>query len=137
MKFSNQLAILFLAIGLLSSSCKHNDASPEGNACIKGKFISFNCHGILIEPDSKSSLMGQKLKNPFNNQEFNNVVSASIDYDNLAGAMDSLRALPVGTEFYFKYKKGGIPRKTMEYCAFEATITLTYISTQSCPSNEN
>lgn len=136
MKISYQLVIIALGIGLLGTSCKHNDAFPEENTCVKGKYLFSYCHGVIIGLDGNTSLKGQTLRNPFTNQEFDNAVSASIDYENLAGVMDSLRAIPVGTEFYFRYKEGGIPRKEFMNCEYESTITFTYLSSQSCPPNE-
>ena len=126
--------ITILIVGLQCSGCKQNDASPQRVECVKGKFLSHYCEGVLIQVLESDFLKGEKLRNPWNNQEYDKAVLASVDLP--AGRFrDSLLTTPDAV-FYFRYQEGGLPRKQFIGCNFEATITLTYISTQPCSPDE-
>ncbi|WP_125185159.1 hypothetical protein [Botryobacter ruber] len=124
---------LILFIGLFAFSCK--DQPLIHTDCVRGKYIGEYCEGVVIQiPDDHK--IGKEWKSTYSSETYKNSVVASID-SLLAKSLGNPNSyFSPDSVFYFKYKDGGYPRKQYNVCEPSAFITITFISKNSCVTNE-
>ncbi len=116
------VAVLSLLILL---SC--ND--PVNQRCVKGRYITNYCEGVVIQV-LNGNPVGREFKANFTKPGQRYVV-ASLDSLVFKGLSSSILTQGDST-FYFQYREGGYPQKAYVLCIQPPLVTITALSEGGC-----
>ena len=124
MKIFSSLLVAFV----LATGCKNQSHIPGD--CIKGMYLGRYCGGAVIQIMDKR-IEGKKWKSDDRTYENCLVVNFDSTVFNSAYYPEPSYSEP-GSIFYFKFKEGGYPRRTFDYCEPSPFITITFTSPTPC-----